>query len=162
MKIKKVKLSKENLKIIKDIDEIFYKDDRLTLKWYLERYNENHDGILLINEENINVGYLVCVPIKEELYNQFVSGMLSDDIEVDPKMFIKESKYNYIVSTVIFEKYRRKGYGTKMLEELMKYSDGKNYCAISVSPEGYKLLRKKLDVIKKVTDKVCVFEKKCY
>lgn len=161
MEIKKVKLSKENLKIIKSIDEIFYKDDRLTLQWYLERYNENHDGILLINEENISVGYLVCVPIKEELYNQFVSGMLSDDVEVDPQMFIKESKYNYIVSSVIFEKYRRKGYGTKMLEELMKDSVDKNYCAISVSPEGYKLLRKKLDVIKKVTDKVYAFEKRC-
>lgn len=161
MEIKKVKLSKENLKIIKSIDEIFYKDDRLTLQWYIERYNENHDGILLINEENINVGYLVCVPIKEELYNQFVTGMLSDDVEVDPQMFIKESKYNYIVSTVIFENYRRKGYGTKMLEELMKDSDGKNYCAISVSSEGYKLLKKKLDVTKKVNDTVYAFEKKC-
>ena len=161
MKIEEVKLSKENLEIIRNIDVTFYKDPRLTIDWYMERYNENHTGILLLNEENQNVGYLVCVPIKKELYDQFVSGMLADDVEVDPDMFLKESKYNYIVSTVILDGYRKKGYGTQMLEHLMKDSKGKNYCAISVSREGYLLLNKKLEVKKKVNDTVYAFELRC-
>ena len=32
-----------------EFDNIFYNEDILTLDWYLERYNENHKGILLFD-----------------------------------------------------------------------------------------------------------------
>ena len=48
-----------------------------------------------------------------------------------------------------------------MMEHLMENSKGKNYCAISVSREGYLLLNKKLEVKKKVNDTVYAFELRC-
>lgn len=47
MNFKEVKLDIENLKKIKKIDSTFYKNEELTLDWYLERYNSNHSAIIL-------------------------------------------------------------------------------------------------------------------
>lgn len=160
MDILEIKLTKENLSIIKNIDETFYKDERFTLDWYQERYKDYHDGFLLKDENNCYVGYLVYVPVKKELYDMFVNGKLSDDVEIDSKLIIEKSDYIYIVSIVILEEYRRKGYGTKMLNRLFEISKAKNFCSISVSKDGYNLLKKKLYVTKKVNDKVYAFEKR--
>jgi len=48
IKIEKVNLTEENLLKIKKIDDSFYKEDLLTFEWYIERYNKNHNGFLLM------------------------------------------------------------------------------------------------------------------
>ena len=40
MEFKKVKLTKDNLCKIKEVDDTFYKSDNLNLDWYLERYED--------------------------------------------------------------------------------------------------------------------------
>lgn len=47
MKFAEVNLTKENLLKIQDIDVLFHKNAITGIHWYLERYNENHKGILL-------------------------------------------------------------------------------------------------------------------
>ena len=51
IRIETINLTKENLKKRKKLDNSFYKEDILTLDWYLERYNENHKALVLVNEK---------------------------------------------------------------------------------------------------------------
>ena len=157
MEIIEQKLTKENLLKIKEIDDTFYKDTVVDFEWYLDRYNENHKGIFLQDGEKI-VGYLVAVPIKKELYDTIINGVITGDISINPNMFITSSNYYYIVSSVILEKYRHQGYGTLMMEKLFQNTKGK-FCVLTISDKGYHLAQKFLDLKMKINDKVSVFEK---
>ena len=154
MEIIEKKLTKENLLKIKEIDDTFYKDTVVDLEWYLERYNESHQGIFLQDGEKI-VGYLVVVPIKKELYDAITNGVITGDISINPSMFLTSSNYYYIVSCVILEEYR---YGTLMMEKLFQNTKGK-FCVLTISDKGYHLAQKFLDLKMKINDKVSVFEK---
>ena len=97
MKAKKEKLTKDVLHKIKNIDDLFYTDIDLSTSWYLERYNEEHYGYLIYDDNNC-FGYIVSVPIKKELWDALLNGVMTNDYYINPKMFINESDYNYIVS----------------------------------------------------------------
>ena len=124
MHIEEVKLTKENLIKIKEIDNTFYTKENISLDWYLERYTEKHSVILLLDKDEI-VGYIISVPIKKELYDTIINGVIINDLQINPQMFIDESEYYYIVSCVILEKYRFKGYASKMLEKILNKINGK-------------------------------------
>ncbi len=157
MKIIERKLIKSNLLKIQKIDKEFYNDDSLNIEWYLRRYNEKQKGIFLLDNEKI-VGYLVCVPIKKELYDAIINGVLLNDLHINPKMFVEKSNYNYIVSIVIRKDYQQKGNGSLMMKKLFENAKGK-YCALTISDEGYYLAQKFLNLIVRISDKVNVFEK---
>ena len=157
IEIKEVKLNKENLIKIKEIDNIFYNEDILTLDWYLERYNENHKGILLFDNDKC-VGYLVSVPVRKELYDTIINGVITNDLYINPNMFITESKYNYIISIVLLENYKNEGYGSKMLNKLFNNVNG-CFCALTITEDGYKLANNYMDLIMSINSKVSVFKK---
>ncbi len=157
MEIIEKELTKENLLKIQAIDKKFYKAEPLKIKWYLERYNEKHKGIFLLDKEKI-VGYLVSVPIKKELYEAITNGVLINDVYINPHMFIEKSKYNYIVSCVILKKYQHKGYGSLMLKKLFETAKG-SFCALTISNEGYYLAKKFLNLKININDTVYVFTK---
>lgn len=153
--LENVKLTTEYLKIIKNIDDEFYKNELLTLDWYKERYNENHDGLLLVDDKNY-VGYLVSVPIKKELYKAIIGGTLTNDLYVNPKMFLKSSKYYYIASIVILENYRNYGYASMMLRKLFQNNKGK-FCALTITKDGFNLASKFMKYKIKINDDVNIF-----
>jgi len=157
IKIETVNLNKENLIKIKEIDNIFYKEDILTIDWYLERYNDNHTGILLFDEDKC-VGYLVSVPIKKVLYETIINGAITNDLYINPNMYTNKSNYNYIVSSVILKEYRRKGYGEMMLNKLFSENKG-HFCALTITKDGYKLANKNMKLIMNINENTSVFSK---
>lgn len=157
MKIKEENLNRNILESIISLDKSFYNDKELTLNWYLERYKEYHKVILLCDDDKI-VGYLLGVPIKKELYDAITNGVITNDIYVNPNMFVKESLYNYIVSIVIYEKYRNKGYANKLMNTLMNNLNGK-YCTLTISKAGYVLASKYMDLKLIIDDNISVFVK---
>lgn len=141
LKIKKIKLTKSNLKKIMEIDSTFYIDDVLSIKWYLERYNKNHSATILMNSNKDYVGYIVSVPIKKELYDALLNGVLINDLYINPKMYSIESKYYYIVSCVILKKYRGLGYGKILMNSVLNNLNN-NYIALAISKDGKRLASK--------------------
>ena len=87
------------------------------------------------------VGYIISVPIKKELYDRFLAGELTNDVEISSELFIELSNYYYLSSCVLKGDYRGKGYGTELLQRVVD-DNSKNYIAISVSAGGYNLLSK--------------------
>lgn len=158
LKIKKIKLTKNNLKKIMEIDSTFYKDDVLSMEWYLERYNKNHSANVLVNSNKDYVGYIVSVPIKKELYDALLKGVIINDLYVNPKMYDIVSKYHYIVSCVILEKYRGLGYGKAIMESVLKDSNI-NYIALTISKDGKKLASKYMKEYLIINKDVSVFVK---
>ncbi len=156
MEIKKVKLTKDNLCKIKEVDDTFYKSDNLNLDWYLERY-EDKDGTVLLLDEDKCVGYIVSVPIRKELYDAITNGVIVNDVQVSPKMFINNSLYYYVVSCVVLNDYKSHGYGSKMLEMIL--CEKKRYCALTVSDGGYHLAKKYMDFKMNVYENINVFIK---
>ena len=158
MKIDKKFKKKEKLKKIMKIDKSFYKNDILTLDWYLERYNENHKALVLVNKKNQWVGYLVSVPITKELYMTITNGVLVNDLYINPKHFLIDSNYNYIVSVLIDEKYRDKGYGSKIIKYFFESNSGK-YCALTITKGGYNLCLNQMNLWMKINESTFVFIK---
>lgn len=154
MHIEEVKLTKENLIKIKEIDNTFYTKENISLDWYLERYTEKHSAILLLDKDEI-VGYIISVPIKKELYDTIMNGVIINDLQINPQMFIDESEYYYIVSCVILEKYRFKSYASKMLEKILNKE--KKYCALTITTSGYHLVEKYMNFKVNVYKDINVF-----
>lgn len=158
MKIEKVYLTKENLLKIEKLDDSFYNTDITGIEWYLQRYNSEHYAYCLIDKNEI-VGYIVYVPIKKELYDAIVSGVLINDLHINPDMYLNESEYNYIVSCVIKEEYRYKNYGKLLMEKVIADLNNCYACCLTISKDGYKLASKYLKLKKKLNQDVAVFEK---
>ena len=156
MQIEVRSLSKENLLKIKEIDKKFYQEEILNIEWYLARYSSKHKGIFLLDNNKV-VGYLVSVPIKKELYEAIINGVLTNDLYINPSMFINDSNYNYISSCVLLEEYQNKGYGSQMMKKLFQNSKGQ-FCTLTISDKGYFLAKKFLNLKIKINDKVNVFE----
>ncbi len=157
MKIDKIRLTEENIKIIKEIDDTFYHDEATTIEWYLERYTSKHNGYLIKNNDKV-VGYLVAVPIKKEAYDAITNGVIVNDIYLNPKMYIEKSKYHYIVSFVLLENYRNQGIGTNLILSIIKNVDKGRYCALTISKEGAAVSQKFMKLKKQINDDVAVFE----
>ena len=96
MKIVKTFLTREKLEKIREIDCTFYKDVK-DIEWYVKRYNRFHYAYMLV-EGDREVGYIMSVPIRKQLYDAIRSGVLIGDYDVNPNMYLTESYYNYIVS----------------------------------------------------------------
>ncbi|MBE6147225.1 MAG: GNAT family N-acetyltransferase [Firmicutes bacterium] len=158
MEVKKIFLTKENLLEIQKIDDNFYTNAITGIDWYLERYNKNHYAYCLFDDDKI-VGYIVSVPIKKELYDTIVNGVLLNDLHINPQMFLNESNYNYIVSCVIKEEYRYKNYGKLLMETLLNDLKDSYACCLTISKAGYKLANNYLKLKMKLNDEVSVFEK---
>ena len=158
MRIEKINLTKDNLIKIKEIDDLFYTDDHIDLDWYLERYNSKHIGYLLLNDHNVCIGYIVSVPVKKELYDALIKGVLVNDLNINPDMFIDKSKYNYIVSFIILEEYRHQGLGLELIKNIIKTVDKGFYCALTVSQEGAAISKKFMHLKKQINDDIAVFE----
>lgn len=157
MEIKKVKLTRENLLRIQELDDLFYKDAITGIKWYLERYNKNHFAYVLLDENGKYYGYVMALPIKKELYDAITNGIITNDLHINPKMFVNESKYYYIYSIVLLKKYRKKGFGTKLLNELLKEISKKNYCVLTITKDGYNLFKKYLNIKLKINETTYIF-----
>ena len=158
MKIEKVYLTKENLIKIEKIDQLVYKNAIPGIDWYLERYNSKHYAYCLIDKNEI-VGYIVSVPIKKELYDAIVNGVLINDLHLNPGMYVTESDYNYIVSCVIKKEYRHKNYGKLLMETVLVDLNNCYACCFVISNDGYKLANKYLKLKMKLSEDVSVFEK---
>lgn len=158
MEVRRINLTKENLKKIKKIDDTFYKDDELTIEWYTERYNDKHQAIVLMDGDDV-VGYVVPVPINKRFYRAIKDGIIVNDVYVNPKMMLNRSKYKYIISCVILDRYRHKGYGTLMIEELFKHAKG-YYIALTITKDGYHTFSKYMRLVNTVNEDVHVFELK--
>jgi len=96
------------------------------------------------------------VPIKKELYNAIVNGVLINDLYINPNMIVNKSKYQYIVSSVILDDYRHKGFGKEMMKELLKNGKG-FYCALTITENGYNLAKKFMELKLKINDDANVF-----
>lgn len=160
MHIEEINLTKENLIKIKQIDDTFYKKDNITLEWSLERYKGTHKGLVLLDQDKV-VGYVVAVPIKKELYDTIVNGVIINDLQINPNMFITESNYYYIVSSVILKEYRGKRYGTKMLKRILENKE-KNYCVLTISEDGYNLVKNHMILKTHVYKEIYAFERRKY
>lgn len=158
VKIEKIYLTKENLLKIEKIDDSFYMNAITGIDWYLERYNEKHYVYCLIDENEI-VGYILSVPIKKELYDAIINGVLVNDLHINPDMYLNESEYNYIVSCVIKKEYRYKNYGKLLMETVLSDLNNCYVCCLTISKDGYKLANKYLKLKMKLNDDVSVFEK---
>lgn len=157
MTIEKIYLTKENLLRIKKIDDSFYKNAITGIEWYLGRYNEKHYAYCLIDKNEI-VGYIVSVPIKKELYDAIINGVLINDLYINPAMYLTESEYNYIVSCVIKEEYRYKNYGKLLMKTILNDLNTSYVCCLTISKDGYNLANKYLKLKNKLNDDVAVFE----
>ena len=71
-------------------------------------------------------------------------------------MIVNKSKYQYIVSSVILDNYRHKGYGKEMMKELLK-SEKKVLCALTITKDGYNLAKKFMKLKLKINDDTNVF-----
>ena len=158
MKIEKINLTKDNLLKIKEIDDLFYRDDSTTIEWYLERYTPNHIGYVLKDENDNFCGYIVSVPVKKELYDAITNGVLVNDININPKMYIESSNYNYIVSFVLLEEYRHQGLGTKIIESISNSMAKGKYCALTISKEGNNIAKKFMNLKMQINDDISVYE----
>ena len=157
MTIEKIYLTKENLIKIKEIDDIFYRNDITPLEWYLERLTPKHTGYIIKDNDKV-VGYLVAVPIRKECYEAIIKGVIINDIYINPNMYVEKSKYHYIVSFVLLEEYRHKGIGTKLILQVIKKVEKGYYCALTISQEGAALSKKFMKRKKQLNDNVAVFE----
>ena len=157
MEIKKINLTRENLIKIEEIDNTFDTNAITGIEWYLERYNESHVGYVLVDNSKY-VGYLIAVPIKKELFDAIINGVITNDLYVNPGMFVNKSDYYYIYSTVILDNYKDKGYVSKLMKKLFEENKAK-YCAITISKDGYKLANKYMDLVMNINKKVSIFYK---
>lgn len=156
MKIIKQQLTKDILKNVRKIDKDFYHSNKLTLEWYLERYKPYHHGYFLYNNDQL-VGYVITVPVTKNLYDTLINGVLIDDIDINPKMFIEESNYHYLVSIVLKKKYRHQGYAKAMFKKLME-ENLPHLCSMIVSQEGYLLSCQFLKETYRVNEKIAIFQ----
>lgn len=144
------------IKKIMDIDKTFYKE-KFTFEWYRKR-NDEENILFCLYDKNELVGYSAVSGIKEKLYNEIKSGKYKNDYKFDYKMFDKDSPFKYLSSINILEDYRKKGFGTKLLNKTLRYFKKYNIIALTVSRGGYALLNKKMKLIKQVSSDVSVFE----
>lgn len=159
MKIEKIYLTKDNLTKIKNIDDLCYNEENKTdLNWYLERFTPNHIAYVILDENNNYIGYIIAVPIKKELYDAITNGVLINDLNINPAMFIASSKYNYIVSFVILEGYRHQGLGINLIKNIINIVEKGKYCALTISEDGEMIAKKFMHLKHQINDKTAVFE----
>ena len=153
--VKEVSLTRETLEEIREIDLEFYPNIG-SIDWYLSRYKPWHFAFAAMDGGRM-IGYFVAVPVRKELYDAILNGVLLDDLGVNPNMFVKESEYHYAVSIVIRKAYRGRDLSRQMLDMYFsKYSDKKT-CVLAVSQNGYRLAGHYFSLVSDLSENVGVF-----
>ena len=153
--VKEVSLTRETLEEIRKIDLEFYPNIGL-IDWYLSRYKPWHSAFVAMDDEKM-IGYFVAMPVRKELYDAILSGVLVDDLGVNPDMFVKESEYYYAVSIVIRKEYRGRNISGKLLDAYFsRYSDKKT-CLLAVSRNGYRLAQHYFSLKKDISEDIGIF-----
>ena len=155
LRVKEVSLTRETLEEIRKIDLEFYPNIGL-IDWYLSRYKPGHSAFATMDDEKM-IGYFVAVPVRKELYDAILNGVLVDDLGVNPHMVLKESEYCYAVSIVIRKAYRGRDIGRQMLDMYFSKYPDKKTCLLAVSKNGYRLAGHYFSLVKDLSENVGVF-----
>ena len=150
-----VSLTREVLEEIRKIDLEFYPNIG-SIDWYLSRYKPWHSAFAAMDGEKM-IGYFVAVPVRKELYDAILNGVLVDDLGVNPNMFLKESEYCYAVSIVIRKAYRGRNIGRQMLDMYFSKVPDKKTCLLAVIKDCYRLAEHYFSLVKDLSEGVGVF-----
>ena len=153
--VKEVSLTRETLEEIREIDLEVYPNIG-SIDWYLARYKPWHSAFAAMDDGRM-IGYFVAVPVRKELYNAILNGVLVDDLGVNPNMFLKESEYYYAVSIVIRKAYRGRNISRQMLDMYFSRLPDKKTCLLAVSRNGYRLAGHYFTLVKDLSEHVGVF-----
>ena len=153
--VKEVSLTRETLEEIRKIDLEFYPNIG-SIDWYLSRYQPWHSAFAAVDGEKM-VGYFVAVPVRKELYDAILNGVLVDDLGVNPKMVLRESEYYYAVSMVIRKAYRGRNLSRQMLDMYFSRYPDKKTCLLAVSRSGYRLAEHYFTLVENISEDVGVF-----
>ena len=84
--VKEVSLTRETLEEIRKIDLEFYPNIGL-IDWYLSRYKPWHSAFVALDDGKM-IGYFVAVPVRKELYDAILNGVMVDDLGINPDMYL--------------------------------------------------------------------------
>ena len=155
--IKRVKLTKDVLKEIRRIDTEFYPN--ISFDWYLSRYKPYHSAFVAESDGKI-VGYVGAFPVRKELYDAVLNGVLVDDLCINPAMYLEESAYYYAGSFAIQKAYQKQGIGIQLVGALLEAYQDKKICVLTVTKEGYTLAERFFLHAQHVSENVDVFVSK--
>ena len=155
MTVREVSLTKEILEEIRKIDLEFYPNIG-PIDWYLSRYKPWHSAFAAMDDGKM-IGYLVAVPVRKELYDAVLNGVLVDDLGINPDMYLKESEYYYAVSIVIRKEYRGRNISRKMVDAYFSKYPDKNTCLLAVSRNGYRLAERYFSLVRNISGNIGVF-----
>ena len=153
--IHEVNLTREILEEIREMDLEFCRGIG-PIDWYLDRYKPWHTALVAREEEKI-IGYLAYLPIRKELYEAVVNGVLVDDLGISPDMFLKESPYYYAGSILIREEYRGRNLSRQLLDAYAERYPEKKTCLIAISGGGYRLARHYFTLVKETAGSIGIF-----
>ena len=153
--VKEVSLTRETLEEIRKIDLEFYPNIG-SIDWYLSRYKPWHSAFAAMDDERM-VGYFVAVPVRKELYDAVLNGVLVDDLGVSPDMYLKESEYYYAVSIVIRQAYRGRNISRQMFDMYFSRHPDKKTCLLAVSRSGRRLAEHYFSLVKDIPGNVGIF-----
>ena len=153
--VKEVSLTRETLEEIRKIDLEFYPNIGL-IDWYLSRYKPWHSAFVVMDDEEM-IGYFVAVPVRKELYDAILNGVLVDDLGINPNMYLKESEYYYAVSIVIQKEYRGRNISRQMFDAYFSKYPDKKTCLLAVSKNGYRLAEHYFSLVKDISENIGVF-----
>ena len=152
---REVSLTRETLEEIRKIDLEFYPNIGL-IDWYLSRYKPWHSAFVAMDDKKM-IGYFVAMPVRKELYDAILNGVLVDDLGVNPDMYLKESPYYYAVSIVIREAYRGRNISRQLFDMYFSKYPDKKTCLLAVSNGGCRLAEHYFSLVKKLSENVAVF-----
>ena len=155
LSVEEVSLTREKLEEIRKIDLEFYPNIG-SIDWYLARYKPWHSAFAAMDDGRM-IGYFVAVPVRKELYDAILNGVLLDDLGVNPNMVLKESEYYYAVSIVIRKAYRGRNISRQMLDMYFGKHPDKKTCLLAVSRNGYRLAGHYFSLVKDLSEDVGVF-----
>ena len=153
--VKEVSMTRETLEEIRKIDLEFYPNIG-SIDWYLSRYKPWHSAFVAMDDEQI-IGYFVAMPVRKELYDTILYGVLVDDLGINPDMYLKESEYYYAVSIVIQEAYRGRNISKQLFDMYFSKYPDKKTCALAVSRDGYRLAGHYFSLVKNISENVAAF-----
>ena len=153
--VKEVSLTRDVLEEIRKIDLEFYPNIG-PIDWYLSRYKPWHSAFAAMDDGKM-IGYFVAVPVRKELYDAVLNGVLVDDLGVNPDMYLKESDYYYAVSIVIQEAYRGRNISRQMFDAYFSRHPDKKTCLLAVSKGGHRLAGHYFSLVKDISENVGVF-----
>ncbi len=103
------------------------------------------------------IGYFVAVPVRKELYDAILNGVMVDDLGINPDMYLQESEYYYAVSIVIQETYRGRNISMQLLDAYFSKCPDKKTCLLAVSKSGHHLAEHYFSLVKDLSENVAVF-----